>query len=127
MAAGVLWLLTMLISDRTVTPRGPFEAAEFEVGRVDRLARRVPLLLADASPKKDRDVFVQHLGADVDQGWLVFAARLPGQSRDCTLKWRGEAFEDPCTGETVPADGEGLTQYPTRVEDGRLYVDLRGS
>ena len=127
-AASLLWLLTVLISNRTVTPRGPFEADEFEVGRASALADRVPFLLADASPSRTRDIYVQHLGADEEEGWLAFAAYAPGQTeRDCFLRWStaDEEFRDPCTDETFPADGDGLTHYPTRVDDdGRVHVDL---
>ena len=127
-AAGLLWLLTVLISNRTVTPRGPFEADEFQVGRAAALVDRTPFLLADASPARTRDIYIQHLGGRDDEGWLAFSAFAPGQAdRDCFLRWAGpeDRFRDPCTGETFPADGEGLTHYPTRVDDdGRVHVDL---
>ena len=127
-AVGLLWLLTVLISNRTVTPRGPFEQDAFEVGRVSRLARRVPFLLPDASPNRARDVYVQHLGDDEEEGWLVFSALAPGQTdRECFLRWdeRRESFRDPCEGTEFPADGTGLTQFPSDVsDDGTLTVDL---
>ena len=127
LAAGLLWLLTVLISNRTVTPKGPFEQTEFEVGRVSQLADSVPFLLSDASPARSRDVYVQHLGDDEEAGWLVFSARAPGQDdRACSLRWidEDEEFEDPCTDERYPADGEGLTRYPVEVRDGSLYADF---
>jgi hypothetical protein len=125
LAGGLLWALTVLISNRTVTPRGPFTADEFTVGRVASIADRVPFLLPDASPSHERDLYVQHLGDDLDRGWLAFAALAPGQTdRGCFLKWRADHFEDPCTGKTFPPDGTGLTAYPTRVANGRLYVDV---
>jgi hypothetical protein len=34
------------------------------------------------------------------------------------------AFTDPCTNATVPADGDDLPHYPTRVTDGVLVIDL---
>lgn len=127
-AAVLLWLVTVLISNRTVTPRGPFAADEFIVGRTSALVDRVPFLLPDASPARARDIYVQHLGRDEDEGWLAFSAFAPGQTdRECFLRWDDEAsaFEDPCTGATFPPDGDGLTQYPTSVDDdGTLSVDL---
>lgn len=123
-AGGLLWLLTVLISNRTVTPKGPFTAEEFEVGRIDRLVERVPFPLQDPLGR-GRHIFVQHLGDDADERWLAVSAYAPGQDDEsCALVWGGEAFEDPCTGAAFPADGTGLDQYPARVDDGRLYVDL---
>jgi hypothetical protein len=126
-AGALLWLVTVLISNRTVRPRGPFEAEEFRVGHVSALVDRVPFLLPDASPSRSRDVWVQHLGDDESSGWLVFAALAPGQSdRSCFLRWDGvQHFTDPCTGDQFPADGSGLRQYATRIDDDdRLHVDL---
>ncbi len=125
-AAGLMWLLTVLISNRTVTPKGPFEQDEFSV-RIDSIVDQVPFLLPDASPSRTRDIYLQHVGGEDDEGWLAFSAFAPDQTeRDCFLRWSAadEHFTDPCTDETFPADGDGLTQYPTRVEDDRVYVDL---
>jgi hypothetical protein len=121
LAAGLMWLLTVLISNRTVTPKGPFEDTEFSV-RIESVEDRVPFLLPDASPSRRRDIYIQH----VEDEWLAFSAFAPGQDdRDCFLRWDGTAhFTDPCTDEQFPANGAGLTQYPTRVDDDRLYVDL---
>jgi hypothetical protein len=127
-AGGLMWLLTVLISNRTVTPRGPFSAEDFEVGDTGRLLKLVPFLLPDASPARSRDIYVQHLGDDEREGWLVFSAFAPGQDdRTCFLRWNADTgrFRDPCTEETFPADGDGLTHYPTTVdEDDRLHVDF---
>jgi hypothetical protein len=123
-ALGLLWLLTVLISNRTVTPKGPFTAEDFEVGRVDRLVERVPFPLQDPLGR-GRHIFVQHLGDDEEEGWLALSAYAPGQDDEtCALVWSGEEFRDPCTDETFPPDGTGLDDYPTRVDDGRLYIDL---
>jgi hypothetical protein len=126
-AGALLWVVTVLISNRTVRPRGPFEADEVRIGHVAALADRVPFLLPDASPARARDVWVQHLGSAEEEGWLVFAALAPGQTdRECYVRWDGSAhFTDPCTGDQFPANGAGLTQYPVRVDDdNRLHADL---
>jgi hypothetical protein len=75
----------------------------------------------------DRDVYLQHLGTDEDRGWVAFDTRPPGASRDCAVRWvpEDEAFEDPCTGDRYPPNGEGLRQYPVTIDDGRVGVDLR--
>lgn len=128
LAAALMWVLTVLISNRTVTPKGPFEQAEFSVGRTDEIVDRVPFLLPDASPSRSRDIYIQHLDDDEDEGWLAFSAFAPGQTdRACFLRWSAadEVFRDPCTDAEHPSDGEGLTHYPVRVDDdGRLHVDL---
>lgn len=106
---------------------------EFRAGRTERLAARIardgrPFLIADASPARSRDIYLQHTGDDEDEGWLAFAARAPDQDdRSCSLTWLPDEarFADPCTGERFPADGAGLTHWATRVDDGVLYVDLR--
>lgn len=103
----------------------------FRAGRVERLAAAVerdgPIAIPDASPDRRRDIYLQHLGRSDDEGWVAFAAQAPGAGRDCLLRWRPDDRElaDPCSGRRYPADGEGLTRYPTQVEDGVLSVDLR--
>ena len=129
LAAVLLWVVTVLISNRTVRPRGPFEADTFEVGQVAALVDRTPFLLPDASPSRSRDVWVQHdPGRGPEEGWLVFSALAPGQTdRSCFLRWSEEdgVFRDPCTGDEFPANGDGLTHYPVEVDDdARLHVDL---
>ena len=104
---------------------------EFEVGKVDALAPRIerdgPLLFQDLLIGGTRDIYVNHIGADDETGWVAFEARVPGSDRSCTLVWDNaqQAFTDPCTIETVPPDGGDLPHYPTRVtDDGVLIVDL---
>lgn len=126
-AVALLWVVTVLISNRTVRPRGPFEADEFRVGHTSALVDRVPFLLPDASPSRSRDIYIQHLGEHETEGWLAFSAFAPGQTdRACFLRWDGvQHFTDPCTGDQFPANGDGLTQYPVRLDDDdRLYADL---
>ena len=123
-ATAMLWVATVYVSHG----HGKGDLApqqEFFVGKTAALVGHTPFLLPDASPAHRRDVYVQHLGREQAQGWLVFAALAPGQTdRSCHLQWRGDEFEDPCTQARFPADGTGLTAYRTRVADGRLYIDL---
>ena len=103
----------------------------------DRIAETGPILYPDAGGG-DRDIYLQHEGDDPDTGWLAFAARPAGAPRECTLRWDGgdDVFRllDPdgeergaCDGEEFPPDGEGLTQYPVTVRDGKLDVDLNAA
>lgn len=112
-------------------PRSTEEAADarFEVGRAGSLARPIardgPLLFQDLLGGT-RDVYVQHLGGD---DWRAFEARAPQAGAGCVLEWRQPArqFADPCDGRVFPADGTGLTTFPTAVQAGTVYVDLRSA
>lgn len=105
----------------------------FVAGRAEPLAgtveRHGPILVADASPRLERDIYVQHRGDDPRTGWSAFAARPDGADRGCTLVWEPDAgrFTSPCDdGVAFPADGAGLRQYPATVDDdGDVVVDLR--
>lgn len=127
-AVGVLLFLLVLA---VTGPRSTRQSnqATFRVGSSKSLAKTVardgPLLFQDLL-NRSRDIFVNHLGGD---DWRAFEAHAPGAPRRCTLKWRPEKrdFADPCDGRTFPADGSGLTSYPTHLtKDGLLVVDLSG-
>ena len=130
LAGLMMWMAVLLLREGRGT--GQLSGRQsFDAGRVDRLsaeiADRGPFLVPDASPNRRRDIYVQWLGADEGSGWLAFSAFAPGQTdRECFLRWdeRSESFEDPCTGETFPADGDGLEQFPTEVRDDRVVVEL---
>ncbi len=103
----------------------------------DQIAETGPILYPDAGGG-DRDIYLQHQGDAPDRGWLAFAARPAGVPRECTLRWSAgdEVFRllDPdgeesgaCDGREFPPDGEGLTQYPVQVKDGKLDVDLNAA
>jgi hypothetical protein len=105
-------------------------AQSFEAGRVrplaDEIAKHGPVFyraLTNGGP----DIYLQHVGADAFSGWHAFDARVPGAERKCTLVWQtaSSTFQDPCTKQTFPADGAGLTQYKTTVNGDSLTVDLR--
>jgi hypothetical protein len=97
---------------------------DFWVGNADRLAKEVddrgPFLVADASPNKDRDLYIQHVGATDAEGWVAILAG----SRSCPVQWTGTQFQG-CDGKTYPPDGTGLTRYRIYVEGNAVYVDLR--
>jgi hypothetical protein len=95
--------------------------------RARDIATGGPILEPDQSGGQ-RDIFVQHLGTDVGDGWYAFDTRRAGESRGkCTLRWnrRARHFDDPCNGSPVPADGGDLVHYKVTVtKDGDLFVDL---
>jgi hypothetical protein len=101
----------------------------FNAGRADHMADQIaedgPFLYSDVSGGT-RDLYVNHLGATPEAGWVAFAARSPGSSRECFVRWQPEVggFVDTCSGVAYPADGTGLEQFPVIVSDGRLTVDI---
>ena len=103
----------------------------FQGGSTERLAREIaergPIFYGDVSGRKDRDIILQHVGDDPDDGWYAFLAAPIDKARDCTWEWQGdeELFRAKCDESlTAPADGEGLPQFPVPVVDGRIDVDL---
>lgn len=104
----------------------------FTVGRADVLARAIaedgPILFPDPLKRSaGRNLYVQHVGRDPDTGWLAFEAQFDDPK--CQVVWQPEAeqFRDPCTGDTIPADGGDLRHYPAKAEENKLVVDLRVS
>ena len=130
---GVGWLVLQLASSGQADIN--LGEDEFNAGFTEVLADAIdegdgqPLIFSDVSGG-DRDIYVQHLGTDDDEGWTAFETRVPDRE-DCFAEWdaAAEQFVASCDAElTFPADGEGLTSYPTTVnDDGRLIIDLRST
>ncbi|MCB1004670.1 MAG: hypothetical protein KDB35_10855 [Acidimicrobiales bacterium] len=128
---GMGWLVLQLASSGQADVR--LGDDEFNAGYTDVLLDALdegdglPLIFSDVSGG-DRDIYVVHVGADADAGWFAFETRVPGRE-GCFAEWDADdgRFVASCDdGLTFPADGTGLTSYPTRVnEDRRLIVDLR--
>ena len=103
----------------------------FNAGQAERLAEEIeddgglPFLYQDLVGN-DRHLFVQHVGGDPDEGWIAFGAFDPDDPGCAVLIDReDEVLVNGCDESvTYPLDGEGLRQYPTSVEDGRIYVDV---
>jgi hypothetical protein len=100
------------------------------VGRADSLAKTIrtggPILFPDPRGGT-RDIYVQHVGPSSKSGWSSFEARAGGTARTCQLRWdKGrQRFVDPCSTRVYPADGEGLTAFPSTLDsNGLLTVDL---
>ena len=103
----------------------------FQGGSAERLAAEIadrgPIFYGDVSGNKERDIILQHLGDDPEEGWYAFRAAPVDRDRSCTWEWQDdeEQFRAKCDESlTAPADGEGLQQFPVRVRDGKLDVDL---
>jgi hypothetical protein len=139
-AIGVAAALAVLANRGTVDVRLGSEtfAKQDAEDAAERVAEDGPILYADTAGG-DRDIVLQHLGDDVEEGWIALAARPPGVSRECTIQWDPEAqvfrlldsseeVSRECDGREFPADGEGLPTYPVTVDsDGKLDVDLNAA
>jgi hypothetical protein len=126
---GLAWGVAVLASEGDVTVNLGDE--EFDAGQVENLAERIedddglPFLYPDLV-NRDRHLFVQHTGDDPDEGWTAFSAFDP-ERPECLIQIDREAkaLVDGCDPDvTYPLDGTGLRHYPTRIDDGRLYVDI---
>ena len=104
----------------------------FRLGNAARLAREIdeggPFLFKDPL-NRERELYVQHLGEDVNAGWLAIRAYASRETVECVLRWERDQrrFVDPCTGQAYPPSGEGLVTYPAQVEKGVVSIDLRAS
>lgn len=107
----------------------------FEVGRADVFARAIerdgPILFKDPlTSRPGREIYVQHLGDDEDEGWFALDAYAPDAPRQerCILQWDADddVFTDPCGDAEVPADGQSVRTYRGEVDDrGAVIIDLR--
>jgi hypothetical protein len=105
------------------------------VGRPDVFARAIerdgPILFKDPlTSRPGREIYLQHLGNDEDEGWFALDAYAPGAPRAqrCILEWDAgdEVFRDPCGEAVIPGDGAGVRTYPGEGDDrGAVVIDLR--
>lgn len=128
----VLFLITRLGQLGGSGSEVPIQLGEpvFSLGDAVELSEFIadtePLLLPDVA-NGDRDIIVNHVGSSPNEGWHAFPARSLTSVRDCVLEWQkaNAVFVDSCSGDEYPADGAGLTQYGTSVdEDGNLQINL---
>lgn len=128
LSAGVVWWVVQFAAENP--DQANLGSRVFNVGRADRLAKEVddrgPFLFQDPlSAGTGRNLYIQHLGDDPEQGWSAIEARLP-DNPGCVVQWdiAVEKFVD-CQGGSHPPDGEGLRTYPGTVEDNQILIDLR--
>lgn len=128
---GVLWLAQ---AGTEVEIRiGDQDFRNLDAQRIsDEIAERGPVLFSDLAGGS-RDIILQHQGNDIEVGWTAFAARRPGQPRDCFFEWQPASttsdddgrFRNSCdAGDIVDAVGTGLVHYPVTVNDGDVRVDI---
>jgi len=116
----------------------PLEGEEFSMGgatsRAELIDDEGPLLLPDVA-SGDRDIWLQHIGDEAYTGWYAFSVRPDGETdRECFVEWMidDNEFVDTCSsgiyrpdGSPADATDEVLPQYPVRINNGELLVDLR--
>jgi hypothetical protein len=127
--ATVLFLVTQM--DNLLGGVGDLNLGDgiYQAGEAEDLALAIdegPLLLPDLAGG-DSDIFLQHLGDDVEAGWIAIAARPQTAARTCHVEWVPEdrTFVDSCDGTVYPEDGVGLPHYPVTVTDeGEIEVDM---
>jgi hypothetical protein len=127
-ASGLVFALVVKLSS-SPGAKNNLGSPVFVVGPASHFAKRVPLLFQSLQGAGDRDIYVNHLGAEVTEGWIAFDARSRGEARSCFLRWDAGAgqFTDPCTKRTHgPDPGPDFTHYRTTVDAaGRVVVDFR--
>ncbi len=95
----------------------------------DEIGDNGPILYSDVAGGS-RDLVLNHLSDDPEQGWVAFEARRPGDDRDCSVSWDAEAtrFDYSCDEQvTFPPDGAGLAQFPVSITDGNIIVDINAA
>jgi hypothetical protein len=130
---GALWLATVALGGRNSTDVRLGDQT-FQGGSTKRLAKEIadrgPIIYSDVSGERERDMILQHLGDDPDEGWYAFLAAPAEKARDCTWAWdeKQNLFRAKCDESlTAPADGKGLKQFPVTVSSGHIDVDLNAS
>jgi hypothetical protein len=135
-AVGLAWGIAALASRGDVDVRlgdETYQVPDAEA-RATEIADTGPFLLSDLAGG-NRDIVLQHLGTDPEEGWIAMAARPAGVPRECTIQWQPDEAEfrllgpdeeptDDCDGRVYPADGGDLPRYPVQVVDGNLDIDL---
>lgn len=128
-ALGIAWLVAQAASRGDVEIR--LGDDRFDAGQVESIAEAIadgdglPVLVPDLVGGQ-RNLFVQHLEDDAEEGWVAFGAFDPDEP-SCAVQIDREAkvLVNACDAEeTYPLDGTGLRYYPTSVEDGHLFVDI---
>ena len=126
-AALILWWAVRLASNNPeIAQLGP-EVFRFDAENLaEEIDDRGPFLLKDPL-NRGRELYVQHTGTSPKRGWRAISAYAGEADLDCLLRWdHGDgSFVDPCTDETYPADGEGLTRYPVEIVGEQVEVNLK--
>lgn len=145
-AVGATWGLLRLAGGGDGPLRVNMGDETFDAGQSKRLATQIaedgPVLYSDVSGRgQRRPIWVNHFGEDPATQWYVFTAIPPGAPEGCFLAWNAEdnlfdvrrpdpedllAPGDLCDDQTFSVTGDGLEQFPWRIDDeDNLIIDLR--
>ena len=126
-----LWGVAAIISNNSDDTTSNLAPSVQEMGSTSFVADVInddgPIILRDLLGD-DRNVVVDHTGADVDFGWAIYLAHPADRDADCAIELikQTRTFED-CDGRTLqvsdlatPPEGVG----PIVSADGRLSLDL---
>lgn len=121
-AAGLLAIVLVANGTGGGSGGGSFDSLEVET-LLDRQERDgVPTCFNDPI-SGNRPICVFHTGGSDDEGWVAYDAQVDGCGFEA-LSPEATALVDSCTGRSYPFSGEGLPQYETSVDDGRLVIAL---
>lgn len=135
--AGLLVAMALLASSRGGTEI-TLGDRDFDAGKIGAISAEIrdrgPILYSDVGSGGRRDIIVNHLGTDPEQGWLAFAARRATDPRDCFFAWDADAqvfflttaagSSVACDNVTVDSAGTGLLQYEVEIRDNNIHVLL---
>ncbi len=145
-AVGLAWGMLALASGGDGPVRLQLGDDVFDAGNAVRQSKQIakdgPLLFPDVAGRgQRRPLIVNHFGDDPETRWVAFPATAPGAAEGCYLAWSAERelFEERsapegggrdqgelCRDVTYPPNGEGLDQFPWKIDDeGKLIIDLR--
>jgi hypothetical protein len=148
LAVAATWGLLRLASGDDAPVKVRLGDDTFDAGQASRLAGQIaeegPVLFSDVSGRGQlRPIWVNHFGDDPELQWSVFTATAPGAAEGCFLAWNAEenlfdvrtpdpddpkALGELCNEDTYGVTGDGLEQFPWRIDDdGNLIIDLRES
>ncbi len=129
LAAVIIGLIALELGTRSNTlVLGSIDFGDVNVTRLaESIEERGPLLFPDIA-SGSRDIWVSHIGESPGEGWFAFEARLPGESRDCSVEWvaTDRNFVNGCSGDVFPVTGDGLPQIPVFIDGTDLIIDLNG-
>lgn len=126
-----LWGVAAIIANNSDDTTSQFAPSVQEMGTTSFVAAVIdedgPIILRDLLGD-DRNIVVDHTGANVDFGWAIYLAHPADRDSDCAIELikKTRTFTD-CDGRTVqvadlatPPPGVG----PIVSADGRLSLDL---
>lgn len=130
----MLWGVAALVSNNTDDTAEVLAPSYQEVGRLDTVATAItdggPIILPDLIGD-DRNIVLDHTGADETRGWAIYLAHPADRTAACTIEQvpSTRTFLD-CEGRTLAVDDLALPPLgvaPIVNKDGTLTLSLRAA